>query len=123
MILQNFQQDLRFSRFMTPESLWVVPVEKVWEPNTFSSSSSSTTPNHRTSASSTHRVFYDMDKMQLKQKKLNAKKKKAAQTQSVMEDCSENEEAAMIKAEHQTEDCSSHVEDEADEDENKDTDL
>lgn len=28
-------KDIRFSRFMTPESLWVVPVEKVWEGDTF----------------------------------------------------------------------------------------
>lgn len=72
-------KDLRFSRFMTPESLWVVPVEKVWESNTFFAPGVHNAAAAAASGKVRKAVLYhDIDRIQ---KKVKKSKKKAEQKQ------------------------------------------
>lgn len=73
-------KDIRFSRFMVPESLWVVPAERVWEKNIFSSTSANAAADSAANIANkkrNHAKFFDsVDKMQ---KKLEMKKKRKQQ--------------------------------------------
>lgn len=89
-------KDLRFSRFMTPESLWVVPVEKVWEPNSFFAPGVHN--NNNTAVVRRTVLYHDINKIQKKMK--NKKKAEPAQQQDAQnsQDVEDKEEAEEEEA-------------------------
>jgi histone H3 len=87
-------KDVRFSRFMTPESLWIVPVEKVWEKNMFTSD-----PRVQPKSKAPAR-FLDVEKVQKKIKQQLKNKKKVEEARGpAAEDVKEEAEAHDEQAE------------------------
>lgn len=83
-------KDIRFSRFMTPDSLWVVPAERVWEQDFFSSNGNSASGASQGKGGRVIR-FHDIDKIQKKIKD-DMKKKKQKKQQQQQESVKQEEE-------------------------------